>query len=327
MPSSHSNRSPRFERTDVRPIRITKRDVQIIGHVFEHRFLHSRQIIDLLGKGHSRQHLLRRLRLLFHHRYLDRPPAQIQYYRRGGSRPMVYALGDRGADVLSEKRGVLRGKIRWQKKNRSVGRVFMEHTLKVADFMVELVCACRKHPTLSLIPQPALLQDIPEPTRKRATRGESPFYWRVQLGEEEAAEDVGVVPDQIFALEKTDRPAGRNRSYFFLEVDRATMSVLTKNLSKSSIYKKLRGYLATWKAGVHEERFGFSNMRTLFATTSGERVENFAHAAEHAFADQRAPSRRGKVFLFASQPELSRENLLTYEWQNPIDDSGVAIGQ
>lgn len=72
MPSLHSNRSPRFERTDVRPIRVTDRDVQIIQHVFEHRFLHSRQIIDLLGEGHSRQHLLRRLRLLFHHRYLDR---------------------------------------------------------------------------------------------------------------------------------------------------------------------------------------------------------------------------------------------------------------
>jgi hypothetical protein len=301
--------------------------VQIIGHVFEHRFLHSRQIIDLLGEGHSRQHLLRRLRLLFHHRYLDRLPAQIQYYRRGGSRPMAYALGDRGADVLSEKRGVPRGKIRWQKKNRSVGRVFMEHTLKVADFMVELACACRQHPTLSLIPQPALLQDVPERTRKRATRGENPFYWRVQLGEEEAAEDVGVVPDQMFAIEHANSSTKRDRSYFFLEVDRATMSVLTKSLSKSSIYKKLRAYLATWKGGVHEERFGFSNMRTLFATTSSERADNFAHAAKHALADQRAPSRRGKVFLFASQPERSRENLLTHEWQNPVDDSGVAIGQ
>jgi hypothetical protein len=65
--------------------------------------------------------------------------------------------------------------------------------------------------------------------------------------------------------------------------------------------------------GVHEERFGFSNMRTLFATTSSERADNFAHAAEHAFADQAAPTRRGKVFLFASQSERSRENLLTYE--------------
>jgi hypothetical protein len=291
--------------------------VQIIGHVFEHRFLHSRQIIDLLGEGHSRQHLLRRLRLLFHHRYLDRLPAQIQYYRRGGSRPMAYALGDRGADVLSEKRGVPRGKIRWQKKNRSVGRVFMEHTLKVADFMVELACACRQHPTLSLIPQPALLQDVPERTRKRATRGENPFYWRVQLGEEEAAEGVGVVPDQIFALEHSDRPAGRNRSYFFLEIDRATMSVLTKNLSKSSIYKKLRAYLATWRGCMRSDSGSRTCARclprpvvseptispTLPSTPSPTSARR--HVAGRFFFSPRSPNVRGKICLPTSGRILS----------------------
>jgi len=49
MPPATSNRSPRFERTDVRPIRVTERDVQIIRHVFDHRFLNSRQIIALLA--------------------------------------------------------------------------------------------------------------------------------------------------------------------------------------------------------------------------------------------------------------------------------------
>ena len=327
MPNPHSNRSPRFERTDVRPIRITDRDVEILEYVFDHRFLSSRHITSLLGKGNSRQHLLRRLRLFFHHRYLDRPRAQIAYYRRGGSRPMIYALGDRGADVLTEKLGVPRGKVRWQQKNRSVGRVFMEHTLKVADFMVELACACREHPTLSLIPEEELLEAAPESTRRKAAEGDNPFYWRVQFGSGRRRADVGVIPDKVFALERSDRPAGENRSFFFLEVDRATMSVLTKNLSKSSIYKKLRGYLATWKGELHRERFGFENIRTLFVTTSADRAENFAHASGHAFADQRAPKRKGKIFLFAPQPALSRENVLTYGWQNPIDEAGVAIGE
>ena len=325
MPNTHFNRSPRFERTDVRPIRITSRGVEILQHVFDHRFLNSRHVIDLLGKGHSRQHLLRRLRLLFHHRHLDRPRAQIACYRRGGSRPMVYALGDRGADVLTEKRGVPRGKVCWQQKNRSVGRVFMEHTLKVADFMIELACACRTHPTLSLISEEELLEAAPESTRRKAAEGGNPFYWRVKLGAGRQARGVGVIPDKVFALERSDRPAGKNRSYFFLEIDRATMSVLTKNLSKSSVYKKLRGCLATWKGEVHRKQFGFENIRTLFVTTSCKRADNFAHAAEHAFADQRASKRRGKIFLFAPQPALSRENLLTYGWQNPIDETPVAI--
>ena len=240
---------------------------------------------------------------------------------------MVYALGDRGADVLSENRGVPRGKVRWQQKNHSVGRVFMEHTLKIADFMVEMACACRRHPTLSLISQEELLEAAPESTRRKAAEGDNPFYWRVRLGAGRNARGVGVIPDKVFALERSDRPPGENRSFFFLEIDRATMSVLTKNLDKSSIYKKLRGYLATWKGEVHREQFGFSNIRTLFVTTSADRAENFAHAAGHAFADQRAPKRRGKIFLFAPQPKLSRENVLTYGWQNPIDETGVAIGE
>src|SRR6266571_2918739 len=92
-------RIARFKRTnDVAPIELTGRDREIIQMVHQHRFLDSRDIVGLTGA--SPQPLLRRLQLLYHHGYLDRPLAQIDYYQKGGSRPMVYGLGSKATSVL-----------------------------------------------------------------------------------------------------------------------------------------------------------------------------------------------------------------------------------
>src|SRR5437867_12978394 len=100
-----SLRLPRFKRTtEIAPIELTGRDREIIGLIHRHRFLESRQIVDLIGA--SRQPVLRRLQLLYHHGYLDRPHAQIDYYHKGGSRPIVYALDTKGATLLKANASV-----------------------------------------------------------------------------------------------------------------------------------------------------------------------------------------------------------------------------
>jgi hypothetical protein len=54
--------------------------------------LRSHQIIALIGG--SAQNLSRRLQWLFHHGYLERPRAQLQYYERSGSQTIAYGLGN-----------------------------------------------------------------------------------------------------------------------------------------------------------------------------------------------------------------------------------------
>lgn len=84
-------RKPRFRRAaDVAPMQLTSRDREIVQQVFRHRFLRTPQIATLVGG--SKQAVVRRLRLLYHHGYLERPRAQIEYYHQGGSRPLVYGL-------------------------------------------------------------------------------------------------------------------------------------------------------------------------------------------------------------------------------------------
>src|SRR5258706_6767476 len=97
-------RSPRFKRSSkVAPIQLTKRDREIIRHIHRHRFLRSHQIVALVAS--SPQQVLRRLQLLYHHGYLDRPRAQLEYYERGGARPMVYGLSNKGGILLDKTLG------------------------------------------------------------------------------------------------------------------------------------------------------------------------------------------------------------------------------
>ena len=42
-----------------------------------------------------------RLRLLYDHKYVDRPKAQYAIFAYADKRPLVYALGNQGASLLS----------------------------------------------------------------------------------------------------------------------------------------------------------------------------------------------------------------------------------
>src|SRR5436305_2232733 len=130
---AHQERLPRFERAPARGIILTPRDLQILRAVERHRLLRSTHLTALAGG--SPQTTLRRLQLLFHHGYLDRPAMQLDWYARG-SESLVYALGRRGSEVLEADGEMRRGGVRWDTKNRNLSRGFLHHTLMVAEIMV-----------------------------------------------------------------------------------------------------------------------------------------------------------------------------------------------
>src|ERR1041385_5309615 len=134
------SRLPRFRRTRVAQMRTTERDRALIRLVHRHRFLRSAHICALISG--SRQQILRRLKLMYHHGHLERPRAQIDYYHRGTNRHIVYGLGAKGAALLGEHGDGFRPKD-WGMKNRSVGRIFLEHALLVSDVMVTVELGCR----------------------------------------------------------------------------------------------------------------------------------------------------------------------------------------
>jgi len=283
-------RLPRFQRTiAVAPMQLTERDREIIRFVYRHRFLRSVQIIALVGGTH--QQLLRRLQLLYHHGYLERPRAQLDYYHQGGSRHIVYGLGNKGAAFLKRESGVTFRPLRWGEKNRGVRRIFLEHALLVSDVMVALDLACREKGNIQMLTEERL-----QNTKGYGRR----FRWKVKIGKRVS---LGVIPDRVFALEFTNPDGHRDRVLFFLEADRGTMPVVRKNLSQTSFHRKLLAYAATWSQSIHQTRFGFKRFRVLTITNSPARVESLVHACSKL--------ERGQgLFLFADKSILKDSKLI-----------------
>ena len=247
-------RNPRFRRqAKVPSLQLTERDRQIIRHVFRHRFLRSTHIVALVAS--SQQQTLRRLQRLYHHGYLDRPRAQIDYYRRG-SQAMVYGLGNKGMELLEQEDGIPQRRLDWTAQNRTATRFFMEHTLAVAEAMVAIECCCRKQ-SIELIPY-----------------SDTAFKWSVPVRYDDTTVTVGIVPDRVFGLRHTKKPG--EVAWFFLEADRATMPVQRRGLKQSSFARKLLAYHETWRRKVLAD--DFPRFRVLTVTTSAERVEHLLKA-------------------------------------------------
>jgi hypothetical protein len=294
-----SVRLPRFKRViEIQPIQLTDRDWDIIRRVHRHRFLRSTHIVALIGG--SPQQLLRRLQLLYHHGYLERPRAQIDYYHRGGSRHLVYGVGSKGAAVLRQESNSDRQDLDTSRKNRGIGRLFLEHALLISDVMVGLELACRKSGIVRLLTG----NQIPLPDHIQNQR--EPFRWNVTLPNRQK---LGIVPDQVFALEFIGQPPGRNRAFFFLEADRSTMPVTRQNLKQTSFYRKLLAYEATWTQGLHRSRFGFHRFRIITVTSSLRRVENIVASCQNL-------ERGHGLFLFADRDSLAQTDPLAYDWKS-----------
>ena len=276
---------PRFKRAPtVANIRLTERDHKIIRLIHRHRFFRSHQIITLIGG--SAQNLSRRLQWLFHHGYLERPRAQLQYYERSGSQTIAYGLGNKSGSLLQLNPAA------WGEKNRAIGRLYLAHALLVSDIMVALELACKQH-GVRLLHEDELNLPV-----------EVPLHWRVKIRD---GTKLGVIPDRVFALEYADQHGSTQRVYYFLEADRGTMPVVREKLAQSSFYRKLLAYEATWVNKVHQRHLGIPRFRVLTVTTSAVRVKSLLDAYSRL-------QRGHGLFLFADESVL-RKDLLSAVWQ------------
>ena len=279
------SRLPRFERVaTIAPIHLAERDQEILWLVHRHRFLRSHQIVTLIGG--SAQQLSRRLQLLFHHGYLERPRAQLQYYERNGSKTIAYGLGNKSGSLL-QLNPATQGE-----KNRAIGRMYLEHALLVSEVMVALEIACRRY-GVRLLHEDELHLPV-----------KAPLQWRVKIQD---GTKLGVIPDRVFALEYADQNGQVQRIYYFLEADRGTMPVVRQKLTQSSFYRKLLAYEATWANKVHQRHLGIPRFRVLTVTTSAARVKSLLDACSRL-------QRGHGLFLFADKSVLEKD-LFAPVWQ------------
>jgi hypothetical protein len=268
----------------MRSIQITDRDREIVSLVSHHRFLRTTHLAALV-RG-SAQQVSRRLQLLYHHGFLERPRAQLEYFHRGGSSHMVYGLGNKGAALLREELGNRFSERNWGEKNRSVGRIFLQHALLVSDVLIAIQLACRERKDVKYIGQHEV---FPHEIR-----------WQVTI---ERGRKLGVVPDAAFALEWTRTDGELERVHFFVEADRGTMPIVRRNLTQTSFRRKLLAYEATWSQNIHRSRFGINRFRMLTFGTSERRLS--------ALRNEGASLKSGKgLFVFFHRRDISDSTLL-----------------
>ena len=282
-----SLRRPRFRRVEAPPpFQLTPRDLAILHAVARFRFLSSTLIIRLVGG--SSQQILRRLQLLFHHGYLDRPTSQVAQLAHAfdfGNRPLIYGLGRAGAHVLAEAGIPLKEKLDWTTKNARATAQFLAHTIETAETMIAFEGA----PTL--IDHHDLLPYLPEETREE----DAPFHAPVTLN-----------PDRMFSLAFE----GRTRLNFALELDRGTMDIKSRQLvGKSSFRRELLGYYQLWKEGLHTSLWGFKAFRVLTVTPSEKRIENMIAVQREIVGEQGS-----NLFLFTTPSRIAEKSPLADVW-------------
>jgi DNA-binding Lrp family transcriptional regulator len=185
------SRRPRFRRASEPPaFRLTDDDIEIVRLLARHRFLRSTHIAALVGR--SLDAVNGRLNGLFHHGYIDRPRAQLDYYPTAGSAPIAYALADRGARLL-KRDGTAFANLEWSRKNREAGRPFIEHQLEITDFYVALQTAMRARKDAHLVHGDEMITTLRD-------RSFAPLTLRVELRDRGVVHKIGVVPDPLRVL-------------------------------------------------------------------------------------------------------------------------------
>lgn len=306
---SAPKRRTRFRRSsEPVPFRITDGDALILRQLARYRFLRSTHIAEIVGRSLDRTN--DRLCRLYHAGYVDRPRAQLDYYPTSGSAPMVYALGDLGAQLLAE-RGTEFASFEWSRKTQGAGRPFIEHQLEIVDFRVALERSTRGRSDVRLIHPEEIIARAPEATREKR----DPFALRVGISHNERELDIAVIPDLIFGLLFPDG----SRRCFMVEVDRGTMPITRANITQSSFERKMRAYLAAHAEGRHMHQFGWKAFRVLVVTTEQPRTNTMIKTLQRVDA----PLSPGPaLFFFALSHELRVSDPLAHMWQ---DGNGRAI--
>ena len=297
------NRVSKLKRKKTHPIRLTARDGLILRALHKYRYL-TTDHIQTLTQTESRWGMNKRLRLLYDHKYVDRPKAQKAIFSHADKRPTIYALGNKGASLLSNRYNIpIPSSVYWTEKNRRVREKHIEHTLGISDFMVGIEAMCKAAPHLYLIDQDEILSRSPVQTR----RAKYPFRWQTQITYNGEHHNIAIVPDYVFGIRDGDK-----EKFYFVEIDRGTMPISRKNMTQSSFMRKVLSYSDTFERGLALNRFDMRGFQILTVTTSQERIQNI----QDVIADMPETSFSANTFLFKVKGDHQGRLPFHAGWQN-----------
>lgn len=209
----------------------------------------------------------------------------------GEKRDEIYTLSRAGAQALAtHTKSSPLGLASYRKPSF----LFLEHALRISDFMCAMEAALKESKTrlLSWRSERQL-----KPARGRGLTVLHPF----ELGEK-----IPVIPDGHFALETDGRV-----EHFFLEADRGTMSLFVMK-------KKMLGYIQLYRKGLHSSYYGVTSFRVLIVTTTAYRRDKMREALRKIIY---CPN----LFWFVTWRDISTERILGNVWLKCNDQVSHSI--
>jgi len=276
-------------------MRITDRDLRILGMVEAYRFVSGDQIERLLfapGEKNERKktRCAARLRKMFDSGLLGR----VRWPFHAITLPMIYYLERGGADFLALKHGVEREQIRTITKNEkrptiSRSLLFLAHTLAVNDFRIDVMLAAERNAWRL----PTWMNEY--------ELGRDYAEIKVQGRQRRQA----VQPDGYFVIQAPD-----DQAHFFIEMDMETTP------SRRWAPKVLGLYEYRFR-GKYTERFGTKNLRILCVTPSESRKRRLMQWTQEVI-----PARWQSLFWFTTQEAVTVESVLTGAIWQPAGETG-----
>jgi len=251
--------------------------ISIVTSVYSCRFLTTPQVARIISRDErTTQSILTRLASAGYLAAVWRPVAEP------GVPDTVYALAQRGADLVASHLDVDRGRIRWKKYHNLVGLPFVEHRLAVNDVRIAFAT-------------------------NTASSGLAVEGWWYELP---IKEDIYDPVEKGFPLSL--RPdayirclAGPRRLHLFLEVDLGTETHLR-------FAHKIIRYLAYKKSGWFRLRWGGRSFRVLTVATTATRTRALRRITQQYGGE--------RMFWFATLEDITRRGIGEAVWQLAGDD-------
>ena len=310
LPSSASSRRSRLHRKATgKPLALTPRDLEIFKLLNRYRYLRSTFIHAFVG-GYKVA-LIKRLGILYHDGYLDRPKQQWQVIN-ARYMPAVYELGIKGEQSLRAL-GI--------SANNMPSQQF-SHALMVCDILSSIELGIRVDPQLRLISSDEIVAKMPDVAKSQRNPLELPCTISFTFPRSKTNHRLSkpLIPDAIFGIEYKDSKSFR---FFALEADRNNEPLMRNNLAQTSYLRKILQYREIAR-GAYKTHWGLPNLLVLNVTTSARHMTNIIKLVTDVTATKGA-----SYLLFKTMPSLASlekaplpdASMLTESWQRAGHDA------
>lgn len=280
--SKRRSRYIRPEKSKISRIEIQPKDSEIVRLVYDYRFIRTDQITALMAG--DRTSLEKRLRKLWEHRFLERSFLPVVNGKEPATRRAIYSLDYRGANHLIKNDGADPGHIKHVLRHNKPQYSYVEHQLMVSQFRAVLTVALNgtNNTKITLWRQDAGLRDQVDIIDRKGRK-----------------ERLPIAPDGYFCIEDE-----RGRMYWFLEVDRYTMS-------GPRWLKKMLAYYHWWDQKKHTEKFGIKNFRVISVCPNAfqrdSRLETTKKVKTNKAGEKMGPV-GSRLFWFVSDEDYTLKN-------------------